>query len=357
MNNVDVSVLMSVYNTPEKWLKESIESILNQSFQNFEFVIVLDNPTDGSEQIVQSYANTDKRVHIVKNEDNLGLTRSLNKGLLVSQGRYIARMDSDDIAFRNRLEKQVSYMDNHPETVAVGTQVCTALTVEDAMKKYPVSDWTPDSEVLKIRMLFHNVGISHPTAMIRRSVLTKNGIKYDEKIKKSQDYKLWTDLMQHGKIDLINEVLLMYRVHERQISADRDKQYYYVGLVELEQAEKLTGTLSEEEKGFHKSIGTLEIYNDDLGGYGRYCEKLVSANNEKRLYDTEKFRREVEYMWCRKAFRRLILLKKWDMLFNSRSMAILKPKMIHYLIQEKRLKKNRREAVKNADYNNCLQLG
>lgn len=346
MKDIDVSVLMSVYNTPEKWLRECIESILAQSFCNFEYIIVLDCPTDKSEEVVHGYAARDKRIQLIKNNENLGLTKSLNKGLSIAQGRYIARIDSDDVAFRSRLEKQFSYMEKNPETVAVGSQICTSLDVNNATKRFPVSDWTPDSEVLKIRMLFHNVGISHPTAMIRKSVLTDNNIKYDENIKKSQDYKLWVDLMQHGKIDMINEVLLMYRVHDGQISADRSKQYYYVSLVAAEQAERLIGELSEEERGFHRSIGELEIYDDNLSGYKSYYNKLMKANDERKIYDTKKFKREMDYLWCRKAFRRMVLLKKADMIFDRRSLTILKPEMIHYLIGEKKLKNNRIEAIK-----------
>ena len=181
-----VSVLMCVYNTKEAWLREAIESILNQTFRDFQFIIVLDCPTDDSERVVQSYADRDDRITVVKNEENIGLTKSLNRGLAVAKGKYIARMDSDDVSLSNRLETQYRYMEANPGTAVVGARVFTP-----GLNQAVIYEWTGDQEALKIRLLFHNYGVPHPTAFIRRSVLTDHGITYTEWVKKSQDYKLW----------------------------------------------------------------------------------------------------------------------------------------------------------------------
>ena len=352
MNDPVVSVLMSVYNTPVPWLRNAIESICLQTFEDFEFIIVLDHPSDQSGDIVKEYAKTDNRIVVIENEENLGLTKSLNRGLAVAKGKYIARMDSDDIAFRHRFEEQVAYMENHPETVSLGTYVCTALNKEHAADKFPVSDWTPDQDVLKIRMLFRNVGISHPTAMIRRETMTAHGIQYDERIKKSQDYKLWIDMMPFGNIDTLKKVLLMYRVHGGQISADRKKQLAFVFAVAKEQAETLLGReLTEEEENIHSSIASIEV--EDVKAYEKYIQMLIKANEEKKIYDQEKFVRELNYMWGQKAFRRVIRKKKWDMVFRATTLKILSPALLRYIKENKQIKKQRDEAIQETVFEDC----
>ena len=356
MSEPKISVLMSVYNTPEKWLRNAIESILTQTFSDFEFVIVLDKPTDNSTEVVKEYAANDGRVIILENSENLGLTKNLNKGLAVARGKYIARMDSDDVAFKHRFEKQYQYMEAHPEVVALGTQVCTSLDPEHAMDKFPVSDWTPDQDVLKIRMLFHNVGLPHPTSMFRHDVMIQHGITYDERIKKSQDYKLWVDLMPYGEIGMLNEVLLMYRVHEGQISTNRKNQYQYAHMVALEQAEKLLGTLTEEEKAFHECFASMDIPNNDVSGYERYINRLIQENKRKGLYDKDKFQRELKYAWTQKAFRRAVKMKRIDMLTSKKTFVMLSPRMISYLKENKAVKARRRIAVENADFSDCVLI-
>lgn len=354
MSEPKISTLMSVYNTPEKWLRNAIESILSQTFNDFEFIIVLDKPTDNSAEVVKEYAAKDKRVIVLENSENQGLTKNLNKGLAIARGKYIARMDSDDVAFKHRFEKQYQYMEAHPEVVALGTQVCTSLDPEHAMEKFPVSDWTPDADVLKIRMLFHNVGLPHPTSMFRHDLMIQHGITYDERIKKSQDYKLWVDLMPYGKICMLNEVLLMYRVHEGQISTNKTNQYQYAHMVSLELAEKLLGSLTEEEKAFHECFATMEVFNNDVGGYKCYINRLIEANKSRGIYDKEKFQREMNYAWAQKAFRRAVKMKRFDMLTSAKTFSMLSPKMISYLKENKAVKAQRKIAVENADFADCI---
>lgn len=348
-----VSVIMSVYNTEELWLRQSLESILSQTLKDFEFIIILDCPTDNSAEIVNEYARKDHRIHVLVNESNLGLTKSLNRGLDVAQGKYIARMDADDVAFRHRLEKQYQYMENHPEVVVLGTQICTSLDPKHAMDKFPLCDWTPDQQVLKIRMLFRNAGVPHPTAMIRHDILLQHKIKYDERIKKSQDYKLWIDLMPFGSIHVLNEMLLMYRVHEGQISADRMNQREYACRVSLEQAENLLGDMTKEEKGFHACASTVDLYNNDVKGYGRYMKKLIDANKSLGLYDIKKFHREINYAWIQKAFRRALILHRLDMVFHPFTFVFLRPGIFPYLIQDKKIKRMRKAALAVTDFQDC----
>ena len=115
-----VTVLMSVYNG-ERFLREAVECILNQTFRDFEFLIINDGSTDGTRDIILSYK--DSRIRLVNNKDNVGLTKSLNKGLAMSSGELVARQDSDDISSLHRLAQQVNFLDSHPEVVAIGSQI------------------------------------------------------------------------------------------------------------------------------------------------------------------------------------------------------------------------------------------
>ena len=213
-----ISVVMSVYKEPLDWLHQSIDSILGQTFKDFEFIIICDNPK-GKESIalLKDYSNQDNRIKLLFNEDNIGLTKSLNKGLAVAKGKYIARMDADDISMPERLEKQFCYMESHPEVIVLGTMI----------KRFgQATKWKPNEvvnfsdEELKAQMIFESC-IAHPTAMIRRDVLLKNHITYDENYRHSQDYRLWEQLMLYGKFAKLKDILLKYRVSEQQITKSR----------------------------------------------------------------------------------------------------------------------------------------
>ncbi len=328
-DNPLVSVIMSVFNTDETWLKESIQSILDQTYTTFEFIIVLDCPTDDSERIVQEYAAKDQRIVILRNQENIGLTRSLNKALLVAKGEYIARMDADDLSVSTRFEKQVAYMNAHPDVAAVGSKCYLPLS-----RKPILNNWTEDQDVLAIRLLFANAGLPHPTAMIRRSVLTDNDIRYTESIQKSQDYKLWIDLIPFGKLMVLPDILLFYREHEGQISSDVNALNSYAHQISLMQAEKLLGELNENEKKLHVTVMKTEL-PAPAGSLDRYFHRIVEANRQMKLYDQEKLERELDYLWCRKAVRRFQEEKKADMLLRARSLCMLRPDMLRYIDENK----------------------
>src|SRR5690606_3913282 len=119
-----VSVIMSVYNEPEIWLAESIDSILSQTYKEFEFFIVNDNPENLTlAKVLQLYEDNDSRVRIIKNEVNIGLTKSLNKALSLVKGKYIIRMDADDVSLPQRFEKQVTFMEENPNIIASGAAI------------------------------------------------------------------------------------------------------------------------------------------------------------------------------------------------------------------------------------------
>jgi len=208
-----VSVIMSVYKEPIDWLKQSIDSILNQTFHDFEFIIICDNPAYTEvKTLLEEYRNKDERIVIIYNEENIGLTKSLNKGLEVSKGDFIARMDADDISVPKRLEKQIKFLSDHPEVGVCGSNI-SYFGSQKGENSYPPS---MDDVHLFLESCF-----AHPTVLIRRQALGAN--RYNEKCIVSQDYNLWVDLFEQGVIFAnIQEFLLNYRYSSQQIMSTKN---------------------------------------------------------------------------------------------------------------------------------------
>lgn len=204
-NKIDISVIMPVFNG-EKYVREAIDSILIQTFKNFEFIIVDDASVDSTSSIIHSY--TDTRIVFLLNEKNIGNYPSRNRGMNIARGRYICVMDADDVAFPERLEKQCNYLDVHPELLAVGSDF---IFFNNKRKCVPVS-----FEEILIALLNNNCFL-HPSLMIRSDVIRKQG-GYNEKYVYSSDYDLMCRLSLRGKIENMPNVLMMYRWHKSQIS-------------------------------------------------------------------------------------------------------------------------------------------
>lgn len=166
--NPKVTVLMPVYNG-EEYLREAIESILFQSFGNFEFLIIDDGSTDDSINIIASY--TDPRIRVITNGENIGIARALNKGIELARGKYIARMDSDDISLPKRFEKQVDFLDKNPEIGIVGSWIKTFGGRKTIILAHPCNP-----EMVRIFFLFDSP-LAHPTVMMRREFLKKNNLR------------------------------------------------------------------------------------------------------------------------------------------------------------------------------------
>lgn len=206
---VKVSILMPVYNTSEEYLREAISSILNQTFRDFEFIIINDGSTNNVKDIVLSY--DDSRIVYLENEENLGVIKTLNRGLELAKGEYIARMDSDDISKPRRLEVSVDFMDKNQQISAAG---CHALATPI---KYKYA--TPcDNKTIKVFLRYVANCMMHPTMIIRKSALIKYKLKYDEKYIHNEDYKLWIELNKKTQLANIPEVLLIHRVYDNAVS-------------------------------------------------------------------------------------------------------------------------------------------
>ncbi|MBO7053203.1 MAG: glycosyltransferase [Alphaproteobacteria bacterium] len=201
-----VSVLTPIYNTNPQYLRDMIESVLNQTFTDFEFLILNDSPDNLEiEKIVLEYAGRDKRIKYSKNENNMGITPSRNKLLEMARGEYLAIFDHDDISLPDRLDKEAQYLDEHSEIGVVSSWV-QYFGNKNYIRKNPETD-----EIIKIYMT-DNLCIMHTAAMIRKSVLDENNIQYESKYTPAEDYALFARLMDKTKFHNIQDVLVKYRV-------------------------------------------------------------------------------------------------------------------------------------------------
>ena len=219
MKNPQISVIMSVYNGAE-YLQECIQSILNQSFRNFEFIVINDCSTDTSPTIINECARKDSRIVIIDNKVNIGLTKSLNVGLKIAKGKYIARIDSDDIALPERLQTQYDFLEKNKDLFLVGSGSYTIDTNGNIRTRIKV---LTDTEDIKNKLAIQNC-ISHPTIMFRNE-----GFVYREKFVYSQDYDFYLTLLSNNKkISNIFEPLIKYRINPNAISwSKKSKQEYF----------------------------------------------------------------------------------------------------------------------------------
>lgn len=201
-----VTVLMPVYNA-EKYLSAAIDSILVQTYTNIELLIINDGSTDNSEYIIKKYLSKNKMIVYVKNETNIKLIATLNKGVRIAKGKYIVRMDADDISKPFRIEKQVEYMETHPNVGVCGSYF--TVFGEEIKKSYTVQRPLGNQKI-KASMLFTNA-LGHPNVIIRRSVMIDNHVLYNKRFYRIEDWGLWTELMPYCDFGNLPCSVLDYR--------------------------------------------------------------------------------------------------------------------------------------------------
>lgn len=215
MNQPLVSVLMPCYNA-ENFVEESLNSILNQTYQNIEVIAINDCSKDRTGEILKCMAKKDSRIKIVENKENLKLIATLNKGIKLCSGDYIARMDSDDIALPTRIEKEVDFLEKNKDHDIVSCLFYAFPSKKPNKRSLHLNPLHNDE--LQAYMLFKS-GICHPAAMIRKRVFTELGLQFEKKYLHVEDYALWSEAIYKTKLANINEALLLYRVHESQVSS------------------------------------------------------------------------------------------------------------------------------------------
>lgn len=212
---VEISICMCVYTEPHDWISKAINSILNQTYKNFELIIVNDNPNDGKLNLFLSKFN-DNRIHLVHNSINIGLANSLNKGFQLAKGKYFARMDADDISMPNRIEKQFDFLEANKNIDLIGTNI---LVVDEKEKELYLSSKPTSCKKLKKIIQYKSV-VFHPTWMFRSEVFADlNGYR---NFPTSQDYDFTYRLLDKGYIiSNLQEVLLHYRYNKNGITISK----------------------------------------------------------------------------------------------------------------------------------------
>ena len=222
-----------------------------------------------------------------------GLTKSLNKGLMLSNGKYIARMDSDDISLPDRIEMQVKFFEEHPEANVLGTRAIKFGDEEKVLKCYLKNT----REKQQIKLFYYNIGLIHPTVMIRKKFLDQHSIKYNEKLLKTQDYGLWVECIRHTKLEIVESILLKYRTHSKQISqAKTDEQSKYGSMVRMSQLSALKLPIDDEIEKIHSNFcDGRSCY--DIETTKKWVNKLILQNNKLQIFDVSLFVDETRYMW------------------------------------------------------------
>lgn len=209
-----VTILLPAYNAA-LYLRDSLDSIMRQAFKDFDVLLIDDGSMDDTSKIAIEYSNIDRRIKYYKNEKNIGLIKTLNKGLSLAKGEYIVRMDADDIMFDDRLYKQVKYMDSNPECFVCGGQMeyIGGLTGMAPILPQKYED------LLYLSLI--NCPLYHPTTIIRNSAIKQFGLKYNDSYKHAEDYKFWSDIIfsHPNSIANIKDVVLFYRISNNQITA------------------------------------------------------------------------------------------------------------------------------------------
>ena len=228
MNNPVVSVIMSVYND-EKYVPFAIDSILNQSFKDFEFIILNDGSTDKTLEILKEYKSKESRIVLI-DQENKGLTKSLNIGIKKAKCKYIARMDSDDISHPQRLQKQIDFLEINQEYGFVGTNIEKI----DEKGKHIEFNITKYSNAEIQKTLCNRNCFAHGSVMINKEIVGDK-LWYDEEFKYGQDYSLWAKIAKKFKVSNLQEPLYKLRLHENSISKEKiEEQSIYAGVVAYE---------------------------------------------------------------------------------------------------------------------------
>jgi glycosyltransferase involved in cell wall biosynthesis len=280
-----ITVLMPVYNC-ELYVRDAIDSILVQSFTNFEFFIIDDASTDSTVSIIKSYI--DSRIQLIEKPINTGYTNSLNLGLQVAKGKYIARMDGDDISLPERFAKQVAFLEANQDIVVCGSWY--TIIGSDITVKLP-----EHHDAIKVAFLKGNC-MAHPSVMMRKQSLNECSIVYDLSKEPAEDYDLWVRLALQGRLlHNLQEALLGYRIHDTQVSEKQnlkqinsvlETKHYIFNCLEL-------NLLPEEKMVLDKVLNDgLGISYSDIAVFKKLQIKLL-ASNAKDLFETIGFKKEI----------------------------------------------------------------
>lgn len=287
-NSPLVSVVMPVYNC-ERYLELSLNSILQQTIEDFEFIIINDGSTDSSEDIIRSFA--DRRINLVNQKENKGIASSLNAGIMLAKGAYIARMDSDDISYPFRFARQVDFLRNNPDVIICGSHMNL---IDQAGSIIKLQRKKVGCENIRLGLFFGETSIAHPSIMINASLYKKRGFSYNPFFDYAEDYDLFCRCSQEFRMENIGEPLIQYRLHEQSVS----KQHSYLQRLAARRALKehlqSLGLLFSEEdfethSFFHLPIG-IPVTRESTIQWGA---QLIQWNNQAKAFCRDTFQEKI----------------------------------------------------------------
>lgn len=275
-----VSVVMATNNTEYYMLREAIESVINQTYTKWELILIDDCSTKYNDfSFIDEYH--DDRIHLLHNEDNLGCTKCFNKGIRLSKGKYIARLDADDISLPKRFELQVSYMEEHPQIKVLSGR---ALYIGEGRG---VSIIAPNNlKYLRSYMLFYNC-IPHSTVMMRRSMF-EDGKYYDENYRYAQDYDLWTRILDSGDyIAHLPKCIVKIRIHGAQISTSERKieQRRLITQISRREISQIYSVTDEDMALRDSFVDKRMAPGHTIGEMNEWILKVLRFNKNKNTYD------------------------------------------------------------------------
>ena len=287
-----VTVIMPVFNG-EKYLRESIDSVLNQTFTDFEFLIINDGSTDGSLDIIETYG--DPRIKLIQNDVNLGLVAVRNQGLANARGEYIAWLDCDDIAYPSRLSEQIAFMDCHPEYGMIGSWV----EIIDERGKRSGEIWRYDALVESVpsTLLFHNC-FAQSSVFIRKNKLPENWYRQD--FPGTEDFDLWVRMAAYTKVWNLPRVLIKYRLHSASISFVKAREIEKrVEKIILYQLTNLGIEPTSQELSIHRSLGKWEFRasKEYIEEVEIWLCKLLDAIDRSGHFTPQSFRKVAAERW------------------------------------------------------------
>jgi glycosyltransferase involved in cell wall biosynthesis len=300
---------MPVFNS-KKYLREAIESVLNQSYKDFEFIIINElGSNDGSDEIIKKYIKNDSRIILVQNEKKLGLAESLNLGIKLAKGEYIARMDADDIALPNRFLTQIKFLDEHKEIDVCATDV--KFIDENGVTLNLRDDFPNNHEQICTDLLFSTC-IRHPTVMMRRASLKNAELYYNPDYYASEDYEFWSRACHVLRFARLRDALLLYRWHSSNATITNGEKGIDCFLnVMANNFQRLGMHFSQRELRILCAL-TCEM---NLGNFIKTCrfisgaaQKLYKSNDALRLYEPNCLKKTMQkrMFWRKKPHRLLI---------------------------------------------------
>lgn len=284
--SVLVSVIIPAYNM-ERYIDASLQSMLDQTFTNFEILVIDDASTDQTLNIIRRFS--DSRIRIIKNETNLGLAASVNRAIRQAKGAYIARMDADDVAYPQRLQQQVNFLDQNPIVSIVGT----------AMQSFGHSKYLhvfPEThKACKAQLLF-NVCFGHSSVLIRRTVFDEDQNLYRDELRQySEEYDLWCRLVDKVTFANLPEVLLDYRTYESSLKNDaEEKRKSNSFTIRKNFIANQWGEQTERDYQYHDNICNLRKAKDtaELNRWLNWLEHCIQLNDVRASFDTQALRHE-----------------------------------------------------------------